>query len=107
MPEAETPLTLIILLSTCIGLLLILVAMALRISGRLVKLEKSLSQTRNRSSSPSEPAPAAPSAAETSPGGAFEAFLDEDPARRSLSKSEQFAAYRQWRQEKGLNWSNS
>ena len=48
-----------------------------------------------------------PSSAETSAGGAFEMFLDEEPARRMLSKSEQFAAYRQWRQEKGMNWSNS
>lgn len=48
-----------------------------------------------------------PSPAETSAGGAFEMFLDEEPARRMLSKSEQFAAYRQWRQEKGMNWSNS
>ena len=32
---------------------------------------------------------------ETSPGGAFETFLNEDPARRKLPKSEQFAAFEQ------------
>jgi hypothetical protein len=36
--------------------------------------------------------------------GAFEAFLDEDPARRELPKKDQFAAFRRWRAEKGLNW---
>lgn len=47
------------------------------------------------------------SGAETPSGGAFEIFLSEEPSRRALTKSEQFAAYRQWRQEKGMNWSNS
>lgn len=36
--------------------------------------------------------------------GAFEAFLAEDPARRELPKKDQFAAFRRWRAEKGLNW---
>jgi hypothetical protein len=49
----------------------------------------------------------ASSAGETSPGGAFEVFLGEDPSRREMAKGEQFSAYRRWRQEKGLNWSNS
>ena len=40
----------------------------------------------------------------TSAGGAFEMFLAEEPARRKLPKREQFADYRKWRQEKGLNW---
>lgn len=41
---------------------------------------------------------------DASMGGAFEGFLDEEPGRRALPKGEQFAAYRKWRQEKGLNW---
>lgn len=36
---------------------------------------------------------------------AFEQFLAEDPGRISMPKSEQFAAYRQWRKDKGMNWS--
>jgi len=36
--------------------------------------------------------------------GDFERFLLDEPARRNLSKSEQFAAYRAWRKEKGLSW---
>lgn len=37
-------------------------------------------------------------------GTPFEEFLTEDPARRTMSKKEQFAAYRDWRSAKGLNW---
>ncbi len=44
---------------------------------------------------------------EVSAGSAFEEFLDEDPARRKLPKKEQFAAYREWRKQMGLNWSKS
>ena len=36
--------------------------------------------------------------------GAFLRFLEEDAGRRKLPKSEQFAQYRQWRKERGLNW---
>lgn len=107
MPAAETPMTLVILLSCCLGLLVLLLVLALRVLGKLNHLESLISQSKSRPAAVSEPAPAAPSVAETSPGGAFEAFLAEDPSRRDLTKSEQFAAYRQWRHEKGLNWSNS
>jgi hypothetical protein len=37
----------------------------------------------------------------------FERFLAEDPARLSLPKNEQAAAYRRWRRENGMNWSHS
>jgi hypothetical protein len=103
MPESEAP-TLIILLSTCTGLLVLLLLLVVRISWRLSRIEKNLTYP---SHGPSESPATAPSAAETSPGGAFEAFLSEDPERRNLTKSEQFSAYRRWRQEKGMNWSNS
>ncbi|WP_193214439.1 hypothetical protein [Luteolibacter marinus] len=36
----------------------------------------------------------------------FEEFLAEDPGRRDLPKKEQFAAFRRWRDERGLNWKN-
>ncbi|RYD20022.1 MAG: hypothetical protein EOP88_16710 [Verrucomicrobiaceae bacterium] len=107
MPETNT---LAILLYCCFGLLITLFILVLRISGKLNRLESLISQSKSRSASapaPAEPVSGAPSAAETSPGGAFEAFLAEDSSRRELTKSEQFAAYRQWRQEKGMNWSNS
>ena len=102
MPESDVSL-LIILPAICLGLLVLILFLVLRISSRLSRMEKAAGRSSSRLEAP-EPAP---SAAETSPGGAFEAFLSEDPSRRDLTKGEQFSAYRQWRQEKGMNWSNS
>jgi hypothetical protein len=36
--------------------------------------------------------------------GAFGKFLGERPELLVLKKSEQFAAFRKWRKEQGLNW---
>lgn len=84
-------------------LLLLLLLLTVKISGRLRRIETRLGQAAaggvERDRLPDEPDPTA--------GGAFDEFLKEDPARRRLTKSEQFAAYRRWRQERGLNWSNS
>jgi hypothetical protein len=102
MPETAAPI-LVILLATCAGLLVLVLLLVLRISSRLSRIEKLVGQPSSQRES-TEPAP---SKAETSPGGAFEAFLAEDPSRRDLPKGEQFSAYRQWRHDKGMNWSNS
>lgn len=102
MPEFEGS-TAVILLSSCAGLLVWVLLLIFQISGRLSRIESFMAQV----TSDSESSESAPTAAETSPGGAFEAFLSEDPSRRELIKSEQFSSYRRWRQEKGLNWSNS
>jgi hypothetical protein len=102
MPESEVP-TLVILLSSCAGLLVLVLLMTFRISRRLSRIESLLGQNGSRA----EMSESASSAGETSPGGAFEVFLGEDPSRREMAKGEQFSAYRRWRQEKGLNWSNS
>lgn len=43
--------------------------------------------------------------AEADSGGVhFREFLDENPARRELSKKEQSAEFRKWRSQRGLNW---
>jgi hypothetical protein len=102
MPESTAP-TMVILLSTCAVLLVLVLLLVLRISWRLARLEKAAGQSPSRV----ESADSAPTKAETSPGGAFEAFLAEDPSRRDLPKGEQFTAFRQWRSAKGMNWSNS
>jgi hypothetical protein len=102
MPEPESQLP-VILLSSCAGLLVLVLFFVFRISRRLSRIESALSRTNDRSDAVEH----APSSAETSPGGAFEAFLAEDPARLQMTKAEQFAAYRQWRHENGMNWSNS
>lgn len=102
MPESASS-TVMILLSSALGLLVLLLVLLIGISRRLKRVENRLSGLVSTSS----PADSAPSHAETSPGGAFETFLKEDPARRALPKAEQFAEYRKWRQQNGLNWSNS
>jgi len=92
-----------ILLCSIAGLLVLVLGLAIGISRRLRRIEHWLVETDARREPVVPPGPAA----ESSGGGAFEEFLGEDPARKLLSKSEQFAEYRRWRQEKGLNWSNS
>ena len=100
----ETGLSMVVtLLALCAGLLLLLLFLVFRISSRLSRLENLARQQSGRH----EPVEPELTAAENSPGGAFEAFLNEDPERRNLPKSEQFGAFRRWRQEKGMNWSNS
>ncbi len=70
----------------------------------VLKINAKLSIPSNRptpkSNNPAEPEPNI----EVPPGTPFEEFLNEVPSRRSLSKKEQFAAYRDWRSQKGLNW---
>ena len=93
-----------ILIYSGIGFLLLWIILTWWLVVRLGRIERALAALASRA----EPAAnAQPPAIETQPGGAFEAFLMEDPERRKLPKGEQFAAYRRWRQEKGLNWSNS
>ena len=106
MSESEIP-AFAMLLWWVGGLLFVMLLLALvlifRILGRLSRLELLIRQPAGRQ----EVVEAGPSASETSPGGAFETFLSEDPNRRNLPKGEQFSAYRRWRQDKGMNWSNS
>lgn len=105
MPETDLS-TVVILLATCAGLLFLLLLLALRISSRLSRLSRIEGLARQQPIR-QEAVETGPTASERSPGGAFETFLNEDPSRRELPKAEQFSAYRLWRQEKGMNWSNS
>ena len=95
--------TVVILLSSLVGLVVLLLGVVFGIFRCLHRMEKRLSEFSGQQRS----SEADPSAAETSAGGAFEAFLNEDASRRKLPKGEQFAEYRRWRQERGLNWTNS
>ena len=112
MPPAESGIsTVVILLASATGLLFLLLLTAIGIRNRLVRLERLLASKRDESS-PARASSGASSEAlvpeiEVTSGGVFETFLNEDPARRNLPKKEQAAAYRKWRQEKGMNWSNS
>lgn len=91
----------VILLSLVLLLLFILLMVANSIRGAVVRLEFRLHQQAERKEG------AAHTAEAEAKESAFQAFLAEDPQRLSLSKSEQFAAFREWRREKGMNWSNS
>ena len=89
----------------CLGLLAVVILFLLSIRASLARVESRLnhhikaSEAAGKASSPATDAEANSSA--------FEQFLAEDPERIGLSKTEQFAAYREWRKDKGLNWSNS
>lgn len=93
----------VILLASILAVSLILLTTILGISRALERLERRLADLKDASAGPAS----GPSAAETSAGGAFETFLSEDPQRRHMPKTEQFAEYRRWRQAQGLNWSGS
>ena len=94
--------TIVILLAACVGLLAMGLMLIFRLLARLSSIESLLAI--NNSSS--EASAVQQDSSEKMQGGAFEAFLKEDPSRRKLPKREQFAGYRRWRQENGLNWSN-
>ncbi len=97
MPETE-----MILLVLAVCLLAWLAWQAGRMLACLARIEARLSEV----SVPAEPSSHENASARPSSGGLFESFLDEDPARRSLPKNEQFAAFREWRKDKGLSWSS-
>ncbi len=122
MPE-EIPVTsILVLLSVNVGLVVILLLVVLGLRGKINRLEQVLGSRKKeepvgkeKSASGKSSAQAEPVLGEThesntwdvSPGGPFDRFLSEDPARRNLPKKEQSVAYRKWRQQNGLNWSNS
>jgi hypothetical protein len=102
MPESDSS----VLMMLVAGLVVGQVVLVLVVSGiwrGLGRIERRLVGMRGGAGERGEPE-AGPSRAECAPGGAFDRFLGEDPSRRGLSKGEQFAAYRKWRREKGLNW---
>ena len=112
MPSAEPGIsTVVILLAAATGLLFLLLLTAIGIRGRLVRLERLLAPKKDESPAVRASSGGAQSTPQTdvevTSGGVFETFLNEDPIRRNLPKKEQAAAYRKWRQEKGMNWSNS
>ena len=89
------------LLAACAGLLLLLLLAVMRAGRGLARIAALL----EKRGATAEGAANVLAARKSSQDGGFEAFLKADPARRQLAKSEQFRAYRRWRQEQGLNWS--
>ena len=101
--DPEFPLSITILCYIATGVLIVILLMLVRINWRLAVLAAKLGRT-NRSAKLEE-TDASPNIVEPEPGTHFEEFLNEDPQRLSLTKKEQFKAYRAWRSERGLNWS--
>lgn len=90
----------VILLSCGLALLGVLLVPLIGIFRCLARIERRLAADERHASA------SHPAAGDSASGGAFETFLNEEPGCRMLAKSEQFAAYRRWRQQHGLNWSN-
>lgn len=91
----------VILLSLILLMLIILLMVANGIRRAVLQVEFRLQQQAERKESAAHVAEA------EAKESAYHAFLAEDPQRLGLPKSEQFAAFREWRREKGMNWSNS
>ncbi|MEI6675198.1 MAG: hypothetical protein WCO57_08485 [Verrucomicrobiota bacterium] len=92
---------LITLLAVCAGLLLLLLLAVMRAGRGLARIAGLLEKRGGGG----EGAASMLATRKSSHDGEFETFLKADPARRQLTKSEQFRAYRRWRQQQGLNWS--
>lgn len=75
-----------------------------RIEARQVRIEATLAATAHSRGKESARA-ANPGSEPMGQQGPFEQFLAEDPGRLAMSKSEQFAAFREWRKKHGMNWS--
>ena len=103
MPEFTFPLSIIVLAYIATAILLVIMILLFRMNGRITALSAKLGRN-SRAAKLTEPG-AEPNVAKADSGSTFEKFLKEDPERRSLTKKEQFKAYRKWRSDKGLNWS--
>lgn len=98
----ENPLLIPALLGALVVLQLLVLAVLLRLSGRVSRLFRLIA---------SPVPPASGELADRRESNAdqkkwFALFLAEDPTREQLPKKEQFAAFRRWREEKGMNWKN-
>ncbi|MFD0892425.1 hypothetical protein KBB96_13430 [Luteolibacter ambystomatis] len=99
-PESQNLLTVAIVVA---GLLLFCLFVLLRISWRLARIEKGLGG-QPEASRRSEKSEKSDSGETPDMSGPFGKFLSERPELIQASKSEQFAAYRKWRKDQGLNW---
>ncbi len=96
----ENPLFIPYALGTLVVLQLFVLAMLLRLSGRVSRVVRLIAP-------PVPPASKELADRKETNGDQkkwFALFLAEDPSRQDLPKKEQFAAFRRWREEKGMNW---
>lgn len=81
------------------GLVLLQFLLLFRIGGRLKRLERLTRQSRAKADLSRN----AESQGDER-GGPFEEYLNEDPQRLAMSRSDQLEGYRRWRKENGLSW---
>ncbi|MGB6223515.1 hypothetical protein [Haloferula sp.] len=106
MPVLELPMALWLLLGAILLLLLLVWFSQMSTSSRLRRIEEQLGKKPHHSQE--EGAGAADTGAESGEQTRlFQEFMMEDPKRAGLPKKEQFAAFRKWRAEKGLNWNSN
>jgi len=98
----EAPLYIPVCIAVLALLNLLLLVSLRRLSGKVDLLSRRLTVAPAEAAPVPERGERMESAAEQTKW--FEAFLAEDAARRELPKKEQFAAFRRWRAEKGMNW---
>ena len=89
----------LIALCSIAGLLVLILVVLIRIASRLKGIERRLSVAQ-----PPVVAAEKETSSAASYDGAFGKFIGERPELLVLKKSEQFAAFRKWRKEQGLNW---
>lgn len=99
MPDAISS-TQLILLTSILGVLLLLALILARISNNLARVSQHLNDVTKRMEAPSSK----DITTRQESLSAYETFLGEDPERLKLPKKERFRLYRIWRKEKGLNW---
>ena len=92
--------TQLILLTSILGVLVLLALILTRICNHLTRVTRHLNELSQHSAESSADEPGA----RQEGLGAYETFLSEDPQRLGLPKKERFRLYRIWRKEKGLNW---
>lgn len=95
---------LLFLLVGVFGVLVVILVVLGSISRSLLRLERRMDQQEGVAAVQTPVVPGADSLPKSMQKADFMAFLNEEPHRRQLPKQEQFAAYRKWRKEKGLNW---
>ena len=104
MPADEIPVTLWIVLGSIIVLLVFVLVGQMRLGSRLRRIEYQISDKSSSSEGESH-ATGDRRSENHEQNKLFNEFLEEEPERMLLAKKEQFAAFRKWRNEKGLNWS--
>lgn len=100
----ENPYFLPALVGTVLVFQILLLLQIARLSGKVGRLARQISSRGSLPAQLSDSELAGKKEAASDQKKWFEVFLEEEPERRELPKKEQFAAFRRWREERGMNW---